>query len=151
MSSSPPFRARCSRRSSPATSRGRSTAPTATGCSPIGRGRSRSAPAASSAATEVSLSGFRIPDVSSDIPYPEFDDVFATALLEANDAALDDDALTAALDSPIEVLRAAAARTLGARGVRSAIGRLETAAAAGDGTDRAEAAYALARMGETEA
>lgn len=99
----------------------------------------------------MSLSGFRIPDVSSDIPYPEFDDVFATALLEANGASLDDDALTAALDSPIEVLRAAAARTLGARGVRSAIGRLETAAVAGDGTDRAEAAYALARMGETEA
>jgi len=98
----------------------------------------------------VSIGGFRIPDVPIDVPYAEFDDVYSAALLEANGVPPDDDALLAALESPTEVVRAAAARTLGARGVRAAIAPLEPLAREGQGTDRAEAAYALARLGEQE-
>jgi HEAT repeat protein len=73
----------------------------------------------------------------------------ARSLLEGQGQATDPDALRAALESPRAVLRASAARLLGAAGdelAREALERVATTR--GEESARAQAAYALARIGD---
>jgi HEAT repeat protein len=87
------------------------------------------------------------------VPYEEGDDYDARALLEVNGLSGGRDELIGLLDSGIGILQAAAARTLGAQGERSAIEQLRRLSADVDveETARVQAAYALARMGEAGA
>jgi hypothetical protein len=73
----------------------------------------------------------------------------ARALLESKGQGTDPEALRAALDSPLSVLRGSAARLLGAAGdgaAREALERIATTR--GEESARAQAAYALARIGD---
>lgn len=90
------------------------------------------------------------PDPPDELPYADFEDYRARALLEANGIPLATDALIRALDHPESVLRAAAAHALGSRGSAAAIPALERLAAASSDLVRVEAAYALVRLGRDE-
>lgn len=73
----------------------------------------------------------------------------ARALLDSKGQGTDPEALRAALDSPQSILRASAARLLGAAGDEAAREALERVATArGEESARAQAAYALARLGD---
>ena len=87
-----------------------------------------------------------VPHPPADVPYAELEDFQARALLEANGIPIGSEAL----EHPVEVISAAAARTLGADGDTSAIEPLRALAGRPDDTRRAEAAYALARLGERD-
>lgn len=95
-----------------------------------------------------SLEDLVVPRRPSDVPYEDGADHDARSLLTENGYTTDTEELLEVLDSDVGVLRAAAARTLGARGERAAIDALERIArdAAVDETVRVQAAYALARM-----
>jgi len=95
-----------------------------------------------------SLGDLVMPRRPSGVPYDEGDDYDARALLEENGLSEDRDELIRLLDSGIGILQAAAARTLGAQGERTAIEQLRRLAADLDveETARVQAAYALARM-----
>jgi len=92
----------------------------------------------------------RVPQPPRDVPYAELEDHQARALLEANGIGTDHAALVAALEHPVEVIRAAAARTLGATGDAGALDALRALAGRNDDTASAEAAFALARLGERD-
>ncbi len=75
----------------------------------------------------------------------------ARTLLENEGQGTDSEALRAALDSPRSILRGSAARLLGAAGDEAARDALERVATnGGEETARAQAAYALARIGDTK-
>jgi HEAT repeat protein len=96
------------------------------------------------------LADLRVPEVPSNVPYDDLEDVRARQLLEANGVEAEPPVLARALDSEIDTIAAAAARVLGADGITDAIPRLKELASKEGDTVRAEAAYALARMGEQE-
>lgn len=96
------------------------------------------------------LADLRVPEVPADVPYNELEDVRARQLLDANGVEPEHTVLLRALDSEIDTIAAAAARVLGADGIKEAIPRLKELAAKEGDTVRAEAAYALARIGEPE-
>lgn len=87
-----------------------------------------------------------VPHPPAGVPYAELDDHQARALLEANGIAVGHEAL----EHPAEVISAAAARVLGADGDVSAVEPLRALARRPDDTRRAEAAFALARLGERD-
>jgi HEAT repeat protein len=98
----------------------------------------------------LSLEDVALPEPRADVPLAEAEDVHAEDILTANDVPLTADGLQLALDSGIELLQAAAARVAGAHG-EVAVGDSLRALASGTGdTDRAAAAYALARLGEPD-
>jgi HEAT repeat protein len=91
---------------------------------------------------------FVVPDVPGGVAYVDIEDALARSLLQSNGVGLDKDALLAALNADVEVIQAAAARVLGDEGEHDAIPRLrELAVGTGDSV-RAEAGYALARLGD---
>jgi len=90
------------------------------------------------------------PDPPEDLPYADFEDYRARALLEVNDIPLAEDALVRTLGHPESVLRGAAAHTLGSRGSTAAIPALERLVATARDLVRVEAAYALTRLGRDE-
>ena len=92
--------------------------------------------------------GFELPEAPSGLPYADFEDAYSRALLEANHVEPTPGGLRAALDAELEVIQAAAARVLGAEGVREAAPRLRELATGRGDSARAEAGYALARMGD---
>jgi HEAT repeat protein len=82
-------------------------------------------------------------------PVEEAEERQARALLESMGQGTDPEALRAALDSPRSVLRASAARLVGAAGDESAREALaRVASSRGEESARAQAAYALARLGD---
>ena len=90
------------------------------------------------------------PDPPAGTCWADVEDFRARELLKANGVALTQDALAAALTSPIGVLQAAAARTLGSLGDRAAIAALRPLAQAPDDLSQVEAAYALVRLGQDD-
>lgn len=96
------------------------------------------------------MSDLVVPHPPRDVPYVELDDRYALAVLEANGYAHTAEGLGAALASEVEVLQGAAAHAAGELGERSLVAKLKELAAEPDDTVRAEAAYALARLGEEE-
>jgi HEAT repeat protein len=86
------------------------------------------------------------------VPPEQGDDHDARALLDANGLESGPAGLVELLDSGVGVVQAAAARVLGADGVRQAVPQLERLARdpAAEETVRVQAAYALARLGVDE-
>jgi HEAT repeat protein len=95
------------------------------------------------------LSDLSFPRRPSGISSTDGEDHDALALLEANGIETSNEHLIEVLGTGPDLFRGAAARTLGARGERGAIGALERLAADPDAleTARVQAAYALARLG----
>lgn len=95
-----------------------------------------------------SLADLTVPQMPANVPLAERDDVYAASLLKANGYGDSTADLLHALDNPISVLQAAAARALGARGEQAAIGALERLAAnrAVEETVQVQATEALARL-----
>jgi HEAT repeat protein len=91
-----------------------------------------------------------MPRVGDDVSYANMDDAVARSTLQSNGVDLDTDSLIAVLDRKPEVIAAAAARALGAEGERRAADRLREHAHGRGDSLRAEAAYALARMGDPD-
>ena len=91
--------------------------------------------------------GLQVPHDIDEAADEDRGDARARALLEANGVTTDPPSLEAALAGDTEVLRAAAARILGADDARGACPALEELAAGTGDTDRVEAAYALVRLG----
>ena len=94
------------------------------------------------------LANLVVPRRPSGISYETGEDYDAQALLTANGYTTETQQLIDLLDSNLSVFQAAAARTLGAKGVQTAIHALEHLADdnAADETSRTQAAFALARM-----
>jgi HEAT repeat protein len=84
------------------------------------------------------------------VPPGEGDDHDANALLEANELGSDPAELVELLDSGIGIVQAAAARVLGANGVREAVEPLRRLAGdrTAEETARVQAALALGRLGD---
>jgi HEAT repeat protein len=99
-----------------------------------------------------SLDDLVAPRRPAGVPSAVGEDHDAEALLTANGHATDTEALVELLDSGLGIFQAAAARLLGARQERSATDALERIARDPviEETARAQAAYALARMGRDE-
>ena len=93
-----------------------------------------------------------MPRREAGVPPEQGDDHDARALLEANGLESGPAELVELLDSGIGIVQAAAARVLGADGVREAIPQLERLARdqTAEETARVQAAYALARLGVDE-
>ena len=89
-----------------------------------------------------------VPRRPADVPYEDGADHDARALLTENGYTTDPGELMEVLDSDLDVLRAAAARTLGAQREHDAVDSLARLASDGtvEETVRVQAAYALARM-----
>jgi len=100
-----------------------------------------------------SLDNLVVPRRPSGVSFEEGEDYDARALLEANGFSDDRDELVGLLDSGLGIFQAAAARTLGAIGERSAIEALKRVAndAGVEETARVQAAFALARMDVADA
>jgi HEAT repeat protein len=94
--------------------------------------------------------GFTLPHVGGDVAYADMDDAVARSTLQSNGVELTADPLLAVLDKKPEVIAAAAARVLGADGEPRAAGRLRELAHGRGDSARAEAAYALARLGDPD-
>jgi HEAT repeats len=92
----------------------------------------------------------RMPSIQEDVPYPDVEDHRSRELLRANGIGLSCPELAEALRADLEVLRAAAAHTLGANGCSDAVAELRAVARGRDDLARAEAGYALARLGDAE-
>lgn len=101
-------------------------------------------------APPLSLEDLAIPEPRADVPMADAEDVHAEDILTANGVPLNAGGLQLALDSGIELLQAAAARVAGAHGERAVIDSLRDRVAGSGDTDRAAAAYALARLGEDQ-
>jgi HEAT repeat protein len=99
---------------------------------------------------QLSLDDLVLPEPRPGIPFAEAEDAHAEDILTANGVPLTAPGLQAALDSGIELFQAAAARVAGARGERSVVDSLRSHAGGPGDTDRAAAAYALARLGEPD-
>ena len=99
---------------------------------------------------ELSLDDLVLPEPRSGVPYADADDAHAEDILKANGVPLTAAGLKVALDSGIELFQAAAARVAGAREERSVLDMLRLLAFGPGDTDRAAAAYALARLGEPD-
>lgn len=95
-----------------------------------------------------SLADLVLPRRPADVSYEYGEDYDAQALLTANGYAAETEVLIGLLDSDLGILQAAAARTLGAKDERAAIGTLERVAhdVSVEETARVQAAFALARM-----
>jgi hypothetical protein len=91
-----------------------------------------------------------VPDPPKDLSYAEFGDYYSRELLRLNGIELSDQALIAALALPSEILRAAAAHTIGSRVLEPAAPALRQALTAPDEMTNVESAYALARLGHLE-
>ncbi len=93
-----------------------------------------------------------MPRRPSGIPYETGEDYDAQAMLTANGYTIETQNLIDLLDSKLSVFQAAAARTLGAKGARTAIDALQRLADdnTADETSRVQAAFALARMQVTK-
>lgn len=89
-------------------------------------------------------------DPPSDLPYADFEDFRAKELLKINGFSLTEEALLPVLDDEEEAFQSAAARTLGSLGSAAAIPALEKLAARADDLVKADAAYALTRLGKAE-
>jgi HEAT repeat protein len=98
----------------------------------------------------LSLEDLALPEPRADVPLAAGEDVHAEDILTANGVAPTAQGLQLALDSGIELLQGAAARVAGAHGERAVIDSLRALAAGSGDTERAAAAYALARLGEPE-
>jgi HEAT repeat protein len=98
----------------------------------------------------LSLDDLVLPEPRPGVPFGVAEDAHAEDILSANGVPLTAAGLQAALDSGIELFQAAAARVAGAREERSLLDRLRALALGPGDTDRAAAAYALARLGEPD-
>jgi HEAT repeat protein len=92
--------------------------------------------------------GLELPEPPRGIAYVDYEDAYSRALLEANGIEPTPEGLQAALDAELEVIQAAAARVLGVEQERRAAPRLRELATGRGDSVRAEAGYALARMGD---
>jgi HEAT repeat protein len=101
-------------------------------------------------APRLSLEDLALPEPRADVPLAAGEDVHAEDILTANGVPLTAQGLQLALDSGIELLQAAAARVAGAHGERAVVESLRALASGTGDTERAAAAYALARLGEPE-
>ena len=101
-------------------------------------------------APRLSLEDVALPEPRADVPLAVGEDVHAEDILTANGVPLTAQGLQLALDSGIELLQAAAARVAGARGELAVVDSLHALASGTGDTERAAAAYALARLGEPE-
>ena len=101
-------------------------------------------------APRLSLEDLALPEPRADVPLAAGEDIHAEDILTANGVPLTAQGLQLALDSGIELLQAAAARVAGAHGERAVVGSLRALASGTGDTERAAAAYALARLGEPE-
>jgi HEAT repeat protein len=90
-----------------------------------------------------------VPSPPPDLPYERFEDWRSAELLTANGIAGDGDALLEALRAQEGILLAAAAHTAGARGLQAAAPLLRHVAEGEDDDAAVEAAYALARLGDS--
>jgi len=102
------------------------------------------------AVPRLSLEDLALPEPRADVPLADAEDVHAEDILTANGVPLTAQGLQLALDSGIELLQTAAARVAGAHGETAVVDSLRAFAAGGGDTDRAAAAYALARLGEPQ-
>jgi HEAT repeat protein len=98
----------------------------------------------------LSLEELVVPEPRPGVPFAEAEDQHAQDILTENGIPLTAPGLQAALDSDIEVLQSAAARVAAAGGERAVLESLRTLASGNGDTVRAAAAYALARLGESE-
>ncbi|HEY7340994.1 MAG TPA: HEAT repeat domain-containing protein [Ktedonobacterales bacterium] len=96
--------------------------------------------------TAINLS---IPSPGQPLNYADGESYKYRSLLEANGIAITPDALIAALGHPVSAFGAAAAHVLGDLNSHEAITALTQALSASDDLLEVEAAYALARMGES--
>jgi HEAT repeat protein len=99
---------------------------------------------------QLSLDDLVLPEPRPGVPFADAEDAHAEDILKANGVPLTAEGLKAALDSGIELFQAAGARVAGARGERSVLELLRALAFGPGDTDRAAAAYALARLGEAD-
>jgi hypothetical protein len=91
-----------------------------------------------------------LPSPPPDLPYERYEDWRSTTLLAINGIHADEASLLTALDTQANVLLSAAAHTAGSTGARAAIPRLREVAKGEDDYAAAEAAYALARLGDED-
>lgn len=98
----------------------------------------------------LSLEELALPEPRAGVPFADSEDVHAEDILTENRVPLTAEGLQLALDSGIELLQAAAARVAGAHGERAVIGSVRALLGGIGDTDRAAAAYALARLGEPD-
>ncbi len=89
-------------------------------------------------------------DPPSDLSYADFEDFRAKELLKINGFSLTEEGLLSVLDDEEEAFQSAAARMLGSLGSSAAIPALERLAARADDLVKADAAYALTRLGVAE-
>jgi HEAT repeat protein len=87
-----------------------------------------------------------IPETPGDVPYRDREDAWAQRLLTANGRPDDDASVQQLLDSPSELLKGAAARLAGARGLQAALPKLRELAASPDDLLAVHAAAGLARL-----
>lgn len=85
-----------------------------------------------------------------DLPYDEYDDHNAMALLAANGIPEDEEGIIEALAAQTGVLLAAAAHAAGSVGIPAAVPRLRELASGQDDQAAVEAAFALVRLGVDE-
>ena len=88
------------------------------------------------------------PDPPGDLPYADFEDYRAKELLRVNGIAPTSEGALVTLKSDENILRAAAAHVLGSIGDAAAIPQLRKVADDSEDLVKAEAAYALVRLGE---
>ena len=91
-----------------------------------------------------------IPNPPGDLSYAGFEDYRNREILKANGISLSEDELIAALDNTTNVLQAAVAHAIGSLRIRAAIPKLKQLLASTEDLVKVEAAYALARLGESE-
>ena len=92
----------------------------------------------------------RVASLPEGIPYADTEDHRSRELLRANGIGLSCPELVEALRADLDVLAAAAAHTLGVNGCTEAIEDLRAVARGPADLARAEAAYALARLGDDQ-
>jgi HEAT repeat protein len=94
----------------------------------------------------VSDADLEIPETPGDVPYRDREDAWAERLLASNDRPDDDASVVELLDSPSELLKGAAARLVGARGLQTALPKLRELAASPDDLLAVHAAAGLAKL-----
>jgi len=101
--------------------------------------------------TEADSINLTVPNPPDSVKYPDLEDWRHKKLLEMNGVALQEDAVTRILTDGAEVLQVSAAHTAGSMKFASAVPALERLAGEQDDLIQVESAYALVRLGKTQA
>jgi HEAT repeat protein len=99
---------------------------------------------------EYEMPSLDVPAPPEDLAYSGYEDFRTKEILTRNGISLSEDDLVATLERGNNILQAAAAHTLGSLSCKSATPTLKRFLASSDDLIKAEAAYALARLGDAD-